>query len=257
VRQGGVDVASQDDEIGILMEIGALDIRERISQQSTSTVVLTEDNDTSLVMSVAESSGFNPSQTVVQSYYGVTSIHNLRPLIAMIRKVKSSAIMVVHRDRDFLTDTEVATWKADVIKLKAEPFVTERLDIESHFIAPDYLAPKNKGVSSKQFSDLITKCHAEARDETVANYVNGRTHIARLDKNLGALNPGNLAVEAQKSVSTHPHRFVGKSTLKDLGVKFKAEHNRSLQIGGASPLLKCEDLEQIAKKVKKPAKTAR
>jgi hypothetical protein len=175
----------------------------------------------------------------------------------MIRKVKPSAIMVVHRDRDFLNDTEVAAWKADVIKLKAEPFVTRRIDIESHFIMPDYLASKNKGVSSQQFSTLITKCLAEARDEMVASYVNGRTNIARLDKNLGTLNPGNLAVEAQKVVSSNPDKFVGKSTLKDLRVKFKSEYNRSLQVGGPSPLLKCDDLEQIAKKVKKPTKISK
>jgi hypothetical protein len=43
VREGSVDLANQDDELGILMEIGALDIRERIGQDATTAVVLTED----------------------------------------------------------------------------------------------------------------------------------------------------------------------------------------------------------------------
>jgi len=70
VREGGVDLANQDDEIGILMEIGALDIRERIGQQSTTSVVLTEDTDTTLLKAVIESSGFDASRTVIQSYHG-------------------------------------------------------------------------------------------------------------------------------------------------------------------------------------------
>lgn len=43
VRKGQVDPASADDEIGILMEIGALDIKERAGQPGTKAIVLTED----------------------------------------------------------------------------------------------------------------------------------------------------------------------------------------------------------------------
>jgi energy-coupling factor transporter ATP-binding protein EcfA2 len=254
VREGGVDVANQDDEIGILMEIGALDIRERIGQQSTTTVVLTEDTDTTLVKAVAESSGFDGSRTVIQSYHGVTSPHNLRPLVNMIRTIKPAATIVVHRDRDFLNDVEVTAWKAEMIKLKAESFVTQRVDIESHFLVPEYLASKNQEVSAEQFTALIAECLSEGQDDMVASYVNGRTNIARQDKSLGTLNPGALAVEAQKAISSHPNKFVSKSTLKALRAKFKAAFNRSLQIGASSPLLKCDDLEHVAKKVKKPAK---
>jgi energy-coupling factor transporter ATP-binding protein EcfA2 len=254
VREGGVDVANQDDEIGILMEIGALDIRERIGQHSTTTVVLTEDTDTTFVKAVVESSGFDLSHTVIQSYHGVTSLHNLRPLVSMIRNIKPAATIVVHRDRDFLNDAEVAAWKADVIKLKAESFVTQRIDIESHFVVPEYLASTNHGVSAEQFTALIADCLSETHDEMVASYVNGRTNIARQDRSVGALNPGSLAVEAQKAISSQRDRFVSKSTLKALRPKFKAAYNRSLLVGATSPLLKYDELDQIAKKVKKPAK---
>jgi len=256
VREGGVDPANQDDELGILMEIGALDIRERISQDSTTAVVLTEDDDTSLLKTVVESSGFDPTRTVVQSYYGVTGLHHLRPLINMIRKVKPSATILVHRDRDFMTDEEVAVWKADVIKLRAEPFVTHGIDIESHFITPPYLASKNDGVSAEEFSALIAKCNSQMHDDMVANYVNGRTTIARQDKSFGNLNLGALAVDAEKAVAAAPGKFVCKATLKCLKREFKKDFDRFLQVGTSSPLLKCDDLEHVAKKVKKPAKSA-
>jgi energy-coupling factor transporter ATP-binding protein EcfA2 len=254
VREGGVDVANQDDEIGILMEIGALDIRERIGQQSTTTVVLTEDTDTSFVKAAIESSGFDPNHTVIQSYHGVTSLHSLRPLVSMIKSIKPEATIVVHRDRDLLNDGEVAAWKSAVIKLKAESFITRRIDIESHFIEPKYLASINPSVSVEQFTALISECLSETHDEMVANYVNGRTNIARQDRTVGALNPGALAVEAQKAISSHPDNFVSKYTLKAMRPKFKGTFNCSLQIGAPSPLLKCDELEQIAKKVKKPVK---
>lgn len=254
VREGGVDVANQDDEIGILMEIGALDIRERIGQPSTSSVVLTEDTDSTLLSAIIESSGFDLSNTVIQSYHGVTSIHNLRPLVSMIRSVKGVATIVVHRDRDYLSQAEVTAWKAEVVRLKAEPFVTEGIDVESHFLVPEYLASQNQGVSAEQLRTLIAECLSEGREEMVANYVNGRMDIARQNKSLGTLNPGTLAVEAHKTISAAPNNFVCKSTLKALRPKFKATFKLSLQIGAASPALKSDDLDQVAKKIRKTSK---
>ena len=113
VREGGVDVASDDDEIGILMEIGALDVRERVGQPSTTAVILTEDDDTLLLKALVESSGFNMEYTVIQPYFGVTKAHNLRPLIAIIRKSNPKISITVHRDRDFLNSHEVAEWKQE------------------------------------------------------------------------------------------------------------------------------------------------
>ena len=44
VRNGEVEVASDDDEIGVLLDIGALDIRERVSSMPATAIVLTEDS---------------------------------------------------------------------------------------------------------------------------------------------------------------------------------------------------------------------
>jgi hypothetical protein len=65
-----------------------------------------------------------------------------------------------------------------------------------------------------------------------------------------------LAVDAEKAVLTAPGKFVCKATLKRLKREFKTDFESSLQVGTASPLLKCDDLEHIAKKVKKPAKVS-
>lgn len=256
VRGGTVEVTDEDDEIGILMEIGALDIRERINLDSTTAVVLTEDEDASLVKAVVESSGFDLKNTVVQPYYGVTSPHNLRPLVGMIRKIKQHATIVVHRDRDYLTDEEVAAWKAEVIKLNAEPFITRGLDIESHLLSPPYLASQNENVSADEFGTLITECLSQSHDDLVASYVNGRTQIAKQNKSFGKVDLGKLAVEAQTSVSANPQKYVCKATLKALRSRFKTGFNQSLRAGASSPLLKSDDLAQIAKKVKKPPKQA-
>ena len=56
IRNGFVDVAGPDDEIGILLDIGALDIKERVSKPGTKAIVLTEDEITRSLEAVLESS---------------------------------------------------------------------------------------------------------------------------------------------------------------------------------------------------------
>jgi len=257
VREGSVDIASQDDEIGILMEIGALDIRERIGQDSTTAVILTEDEDSSYVKSVAESSGFMPDKTVVQPYYGVTSLHNLRPLISMIKQIKPTATIVVHRDRDYLSSQQVSDWKTEVIKLKAEPFITDGIDIESHFLNTKYLSSQNEDISEQNFEDLLNRCIEESLNDMIKKYVNGRVNVARHEKKIGNLDHGELAVEAQESVTKHPSRYVCKATLKSLRCAFKNTYGSTLNIGKSHSTLKCEDLFIISKKTKKLPRTSR
>jgi len=70
VRQGSVDVANSDDEIGILLDIGALDIKERVAHTSNTAIVLTEDELKGPLETILASSGFDMEKTVALPYYG-------------------------------------------------------------------------------------------------------------------------------------------------------------------------------------------
>lgn len=252
VREGGISVASQDDELGILMEIGALDIRERIAGSTTSTVVLTEDDDASLLKTVLNASGFVMTDTVVQSYFGVTSPHNLRPLVAMIQKIKPNASIIVHRDRDFLNEAECSEWEVQIRKLNAEPFLTNGRDLESHFLNPKHLALLNPGVSEGQFEKLLSEVLKEQHDALVSDYVNGRTNAARQAKTSGNLNAGKLAVEAQKAVTENPQAYAGKPIVKRMREAFKDNHQTTLKLNKVTPALHSAKLAVILKQLKKP-----
>jgi hypothetical protein len=243
---------SEDDEVGVLMEIGALDAREKIGQKSNTAVVLTEDSDKDLLESLVESSGFDMRHTVVQPYHGVTSTHNLRPLVAMVRKNNSSLVVVVHRDRDCLSDEDVTSWKAEMRKLHVEPFVTTGVDVESHFLDSAYLASQNECMTKAEFDTMIAQCLQDLHGDLVAGYVNGKAHWARMNKTFGELDLGKLAVEAEKAVTASPTAFLGKGVLKALRKRFKSAQSTSLKVGKGSDLLACDDLVQITKKVKNP-----
>jgi ABC-type cobalamin/Fe3+-siderophores transport system ATPase subunit len=251
VRQGGVEVANQDDQVGVLLDIGALDIRERVGDPSTTAIILTEDEVTGALALIVEASGFDREHTVIQSYFGVTEAHNLRPLIHMIRKIHQKAVVVVHRDRDFMNDSEVDSWETEMRALKVFPFVTERRDIESHLLNPDHLAELNQGRTSEDFSALIAGISAEQHDETVKSYVNGRVELARREKSFGSLDLGDLAIKAQNAIKSNPSKYVGKTTLRLLRRKFRQTSGKNLVTNRHTSSISAEALRQAAKRVTK------
>ena len=228
VRNGIVDVAGQDDEIGILLDIGALDIKERAGQPGIEAVVLTEDEITKPLETVLASSGFDLSKTSVLPYYGIAATKQLRPLIKVIQSINPRAKLLVHRDRDFLTDDEVDVWKKDIRNLNIEPFVTKGRDIKSCFISSMYLAEVNPGVNENDFQSLVEHVIDRMRDKIIEDYVNGRLDVARKSNRLGSINHGSLAVEAQRVVAENIHRFCGKPVFRALRAEFQVRYSQNM-----------------------------
>jgi hypothetical protein len=250
VRNGTVDRAGEDDEIGILLDIGALDIKERIAQKAAA-IVLTEDEAVDKLRSILLSSGFPEEYTVILPYHGVSSIKQLRPLVKMIRSANPNAKIILHRDRDYLTDAEASHWEDAVRRMGVEPFLTNGVDIESHFLNPRHLAAVNN-VDEKRFEQWISDAIAEADDKSVQHYVNGRIAIERELGNASKINPGALAVEARKALTDNPMRFVhSKTVLKVLRKIFKSETKQNLQDEVISKHLEYDNLLCIAKKIPK------
>jgi ABC-type cobalamin/Fe3+-siderophores transport system ATPase subunit len=250
VRGGTVEVASEDDEVGVLLEIGALDVKERIGDPSTKVIFLTEDERTRNSEMLLESSGFGMGSTVILPYYGVTTIKQLRPLLKTISASNSKAKVILHRDRDYLTNDEVAKWEVSVRKLGVEPYVTEGVDIESAYLNAGHLAELNDP-AEEEFSNLIDEIIGECREDSVEHYVNGRIDIARSTGDHGKLNHGQLAVEAAQEVDKFPERYLhGKTALKRLRAKYRERYGSNLKDMYKSASLKNQALSVVANKVK-------
>jgi energy-coupling factor transporter ATP-binding protein EcfA2 len=250
VRDGTVDTAGPDDEIGILLDIGALDIKERASRPETAAVILTEDENTRQLKVILEASGFNVDKTIILPYYGVTSVKNLRPLVSLILAANPSVKIVLHRDSDYLTEEEVAKWEKDIRGLNVEPFLTDGVDIESHFLKVEHLININAGVSKDDFSEIFDETIKEVKDELIRSYVNGRIDIERKVGNIGKLDTGKLAVEAPKIIDANPGRFLfGKKVLPTLCRKFRDKYGLNMQVFQSSQEVSNKNLAAVAIKV--------
>lgn len=246
IRDGTVDVATRDDEIGILMDIGALDVKERIQNPNTRVIVLTEDEITNPLEAVLQSSGFDLPKTSILPSFGLSAMKQLRPLINMIQKTNPKAKIVFHRDRDFLFDNEVEEWKVLVRRLGVEPYVTNGRDIESAFVNAAHLSQLNPELKLKGFENLIAKVGESLNLAIQTDYVNGRIDFLR--KKGEQVNAGAISAEATKAIADNGKKFYGKAVLRTIRGQFQKDHGKNLVVYSPSGALKDDSLSVVAQK---------
>ena len=250
VRAGKAEPVLDGSVLSILLDLGALDIKERIRAGSSCFIVLTEDARPSPLKVILESSGFDMSLTDITSYFGCTSPHNLRPLIQIINEVNKNAVIIVHKDRDYYTDAEIGNWEAQIRSMGAEPFVTDGVDIENHFLNSEYLASVNHGLSLSEAESIIQTSMNTSHDDSIAHYVNGRCDIEKKDRTFGTLNLGNLAAQAPQVYASNPNRYChSKTVMLKLRQLFQEQFHRNLEVRTPSPLICSQVLSSIVRRV--------
>ncbi|WP_298549236.1 Fic family protein [uncultured Aquimarina sp.] len=108
--------------------------------------VLTEDTKTgNLIKVVFASNGFNLTETSFISYEGCSQIGSVTLFSIFVKQKLPHIEIVVHRDRDYLTDQEIIKLEDNFSKIDVKLFITDGTDIESHLVC----------------SKHINKCHPE------------------------------------------------------------------------------------------------
>lgn len=250
VRNATVETATQDDELGVVLDIGALDIRERIAHDETAkVVVLTEDENIRILDSILKSSGFDMKSTLILPYYGVTVIKNLRPLVNIVRSSNESAKILLHRDRDYLNDSEIVNWQQLVRQLQVEPFLTAGTNVESYLLNPKHLAALNKDVAEEEFEAMIEEVTQTHHEELIEAYVNGRIEVERQQGNGRQVNYGKIGAEAPSKIANNKQQLChGKIMSRGLRAAFRDKYKRNLIDTRNSPHLAVDPLQVFARK---------
>ena len=249
VRNGNIERVTDGSTLSILLDLGALDIKEQIRSGTSVRVVLTEDERTASLKAILESSGFDMERTDVKSYSGCTSPHNLHPLIQTIKEVNQNAVIIVHKDRDYYTDLELTNWQTEIRSMDAEPFVTKGVDIESHFLDNQHLAAVNQNLSEDLAKDLIARAMTDTRQDSISHYVNGRCDIEKKARTFGQLNLGNLAAQAHDVYDSDPLKYChSKTVISKMRQLFRAEYSANLESQKRSDFISSPVLSEIARR---------
>lgn len=124
--------------------------------------------------------------------------------------------------------------------------MTQGVDVESHYLNAAHLAELN-GETESDMSDLLSRATTESRTTSIANYVNGRSDIAKKAGKFGTLNLGELAATAPDTIDGDVERYChAKTVLKVARRLFQEQYGRNLRVIEVSPKVAVDTLAAVA-----------
>ena len=156
----------------LLMDIGALDQFDQVLAGKYKYIFLTEDSDTDMCQLLLEHNGIR--DVLVFSYHGCASLETAILLSDLIHNAAPKCPIILHRDRDFMTDEEVEYYKKRIKRNSGvTPFFTKGSDIESYFVSAEHLS-NVYCISQEQAREWIKDIIEQNYSDIVIDYSNKR-----------------------------------------------------------------------------------
>ena len=210
LRGGAAEAVSEDYELRALMEIGALNVGERIGNPSI--IFLTEDSNKQLFEIFLESNDFDLEDCEIVSYSGCTQIGTAIALINHLRKNNPNARFAIHRDRDFSDEATLEVYRQRFAAMNVKVFIPDGNDLESYFIKDAHISDAC-GIPLETSREILESAYAARRDKLIEKYVNTRIENAR--KAGQQVNAGAISVECTNAMTGPESTAVhGKILLK-------------------------------------------
>jgi predicted ATPase len=250
VRNGGLVDESDFDELKVLLDLGALDKGDLLFQDTLKCVILTEDENSTPIKPVLEASGFQMDEIDIWAYKGCTNVEPALVLNAFIRKHVSSAAVLLHRDRDYLTDEEAESFRGEIETAGMHCFLTRGTDIESYYLSPNHIHYLYPQVASEWGGVLLSSCIEEKKSESIEKFINIRTQIETVKCRRSGTQPnhGRISRNANEQYLQDPRRYChGKTVLNFHRSKTQQELGTNINLFRATEFIKDGDLQRIAR----------
>lgn len=232
------------DRLPLLLDLGALDTFDCLSAGEIEWVVLTEDSKIHMMESLLKHCGFDLEKTAVYTYKSSSNIHAALALAAFILNVKPSTGVVIHRDRDFMTDAEVARTEGLIEESGAVPFITHGSDLESYFLAPAHLAA-SMNIPEIEVIEWLDQLALDKHIDMQHRFTRKRDDIKySMYRNKPEDCPDTQALLGAV-IPLPPEKRVGKVMLKLIRAGMHAKFGKTLDPLVVTPNLVCHRLVEI------------
>lgn len=133
----------------------------------TRCVVLTEDENHDHVIEYFRINGFNNDETEYFSYNGSGNITGAIVLARYLKSKNDDITVVIHRDRDYLSETQVNSLAKRIEKHGFHFFVTDGVDVESLYINCDHILALHPELTRAYIEEVIEKSTDECQELSV------------------------------------------------------------------------------------------
>lgn len=136
MKDGRVESDECKDLAAVLMDLGALD---QLDSTGAACIICTEDRGKTAIENCIKRLKLSRKVKVI-SYNGINNAASAVAIKAMSDLFSRQPIIIVHRDRDFLVDEEIAIWGAEYSNRGMYIFVPPLCDIEAYYCSPAHIA---------------------------------------------------------------------------------------------------------------------
>lgn len=238
------------DRVSALLNLGALDAGDRLRNGATPFIVLSEDKKSAALKKILTSSGLGDDKCEVWSYAGCTNESAALILAQFIREHAPGTKIVVHRDRDYLSDADVAEYLQRMNAAVLDAFVTVGTDIESHLLNPDHLATVAHPLTVQRLTQIVDQATELAEDASIEKFTNSRVAAALKHRNKtggGEINYGQIGAQTRVEYAENPTRFRhAKSVLGHAIGLIQKELGHNVQVVQESEFLRVPMLAAVA-----------
>ncbi len=136
MKDGEIESDNCKDLANVLMDLGALD---QLDSTAPDCIICTEDKGKGALERCIDGLGLSSKVRVI-SYNGINNAASSIAIKAMADLYETNPKIIIHRDRDFMTDEEVEKWGADYIKRDMVVFSPPLCDVETYHCNPAHVA---------------------------------------------------------------------------------------------------------------------
>lgn len=136
MKDGKVKSDNCRDLATVMMDLGALD---QLDSRGAEVIVCTEDRGKKCLEDIISSLNMSEKVKVI-SYNGISNAGAAIAIKAMCDLLPSRPKIIVHRDRDFLTDDEIRRWGTEYDSRGMRVFAPPLCDVESYYCLPNHVA---------------------------------------------------------------------------------------------------------------------
>lgn len=232
------------DRLPLLMDIGALDDFDKFRQGKLKAVFLTEDRDTSYLKKLISSNGFNLEEILIFSYKTSSNLEQASLFVDFIREVANNCKVIIHRDRDFMTDIEVSQITKKIKDANAIPFITRPSDIEGYFIHPKHISTLLE-VEEQEVTEWIEEIALNNHIEIQHQFTRKRDEVKnKLYIRKSKECPDTLILMG-KQIPLPVDKRKGKYMIKKIRGGIFQKFNKDIDITSFTPFLKDSELEAL------------
>ncbi|WAT18000.1 AAA family ATPase [Aurantiacibacter sp. MUD11] len=178
LRQGRL-VEDEDVDLGLLLDLGALDEFEEIKQDEPKVLVFSEDEKGEKLHTLLSANGWDLSKVRFITYNGVDNLEATKIVVQEFLDLNEANRALIYRDGDGMTPAE-RQWATDryqkALPERAEIYISERTDIEHHFCAPEHIADLAE-IELQEAEEILDHVIAQNQGRLSAKFAQKRSDL--------------------------------------------------------------------------------